>query len=83
VDWLYRDLLENHTKGNPIQQELQRSLLQQMMVELRDHLSTNKKHGNEQSLLRALPRPLGLHQRDFHELHLPCIAPIAVRSKLL
>jgi hypothetical protein len=57
VDLLYLDQLEIRTLGSPIQLGLQRSLLQQMMGELRVHSHTNTKHGNEQSLLHVQLHP--------------------------
>jgi hypothetical protein len=75
VDYCDRVLLEDHTLGNPIQQELQLFPQLQKMDELRGHCRTSKKLWRAQSDLRVLPRPLGRRRHGFRELHLPWINP--------
>jgi hypothetical protein len=63
VDYLDLDLLAIHILDNPKYQEWVHLL--QMLVDFHDHVRNRKINELVVLHLRALLRPLGLHQRDF------------------
>jgi hypothetical protein len=82
VAYLYLTLLDSRTADSPKALESAQSHPRQMMDEFHVLVHTNRRLESGQLHRRALPPPLDLRQRDYHELRYPYISPL-VNKKII